>query len=97
MIFPKKLLLRAPSAELRSGQKDSDDLPPYKTLDSILKQLLNNKNPRSEREKELFSKVFFSEFKRKQAPPILKISDISFGEEWKFPIAHKFPFFERAF
>ena len=90
-VFPKKLLLRAPSAELSSGQKDSDDLPPYKILDSILKQFLDNKNPRSVKEKEIFSKVFSSEFKRKQAPPILKISEKSFGEEWKFPIAHKFP------
>lgn len=89
-VFPKKLLLRAPSAELSPGQKDSDDLPPYKILDPILKKLLNNKTPSSAMEKDIFSQVFSNEFKRKQAPPILKMSETSFGEEWKFPIAHKF-------
>ena len=90
-VFPEKLLLRAPSAELSPGQRDSDDLPPYKTLDPVLKRLLHNKNPRSAGEKDIFHKIFRNEFKRKQAAPILKISDTSFGEEWKFPIAHKFP------
>ncbi|MCY4512297.1 MAG: NAD+ synthase [Bdellovibrionales bacterium] len=89
-VFPKQLLLRAPSAELSSKQKDSDDLPPYKILDPILKKLLNKKSPHSAKEKEIFHKIFSNEFKRKQAPPLLKISETSFGEEWKFPIAHKF-------
>ena len=89
-VFPQKLLLRAPSAELSPGQKDSDDLPAYKILDPILKRLLNNKKPCSAIEKGMFHRIFSNEFKRKQAPPILKISETSFGEEWKFPIAHKF-------
>ena len=90
-IFPKQLLLRAPSAELKFGQKDSEDLPPYETLDPILKRLLNNKPPAGFKEKEMSGKIQAGEFKRKQAPPILKISETSFGEEWNFPIAHNFP------
>ena len=90
-VFPPALLRRAPSAELKPRQKDSDDLPPYTTLDPILKKLLKGANPQSSTEKVIFSKTHLHEFKRKQAPPILKISENSFGEEWNFPIAHKFP------
>ena len=84
-------MLRAPSAELKPGQKDSEDLPPYEILDPILKRLLGNKPPNGAEEKEVSEKIQIGEFKRKQAPPILKISETSFGEEWSFPIAHKFP------
>lgn len=89
-VFPKQLLLRAPSAELSLKQKDSDDLPPYKVLDPMLRKFLNRKSPETGKEEEIFHKLFSNEFKRKQAPPILKISQISFGEEWNFPIAHQF-------
>ena len=90
-IFSKELLSRPPSAELKPHQTDQQDLPDYKTLDLIIKHLMNHKSPRSDVEKAIEKKLRASEFKRKQAPPILKISESSFGEEWKFPIAHRFP------
>ena len=89
-IFPKYLITRPPSAELCKDQKDSDDLPPYPVLDPILKKLMKNQQAKGPLEKEIERRLRESEFKRKQAPPILKISDPSFSSDWKFPIAHRF-------
>lgn len=90
-IFPKALLLREPSAELAPNQKDQDDLPPYDELDSLLNNILKNQKPKSLKEKELAKLIQKQEFKRAQAPFILKVSERDFGESWKKPIAHKFP------
>lgn len=91
-IFPKKLMTRAPSAELSTGQKDEDDLLPYKELDSILEKLLNFTAPCNAKQKMVEKLLRNSEFKRKQSPPILKIKKISFGEGRRMPIANRFPF-----
>ena len=89
-VFSKELLTRKPSAELAPNQRDQQDLPPYRVLDPILKYLMNHNPPRSSLEKQIEQKLRKSEFKRKQAPPILKVSEMAFGSGWKFPIAHKF-------
>ena len=89
-VFSKSLLSRPPSAELKPNQKDTDDLPDYKDLDPILKHLMNQGPPRSPMEKQIEKLLRKSEFKRKQSPPILKISERAFGMGWRFPIAHKF-------
>ena len=89
-IFSKELLSRPPSAELKPNQTDREDLPDYRILDSILKYLMNHNPPHSFLEKQIEKKLRASEFKRKQAPPILKISETAFGQGWQFPIAHKF-------
>ena len=88
--FPKALLSREPSAELLANQKDRDDLPPYKTLDPLLDNILKNKPSQSPEEKRLSLLVQTQEFKRKQAPPILKLSSTDLGESRKHPIAHRF-------
>ena len=90
--FSKGLLSRPPSAELKPHQRDQQDLPEYKILDPILKHLINHQPPRSPLEKQIERRLRASEFKRKQAPPILKISETAFGMGWRFPIAHKFSF-----
>ena len=90
-LFPSALFSRAPSAELCHDQKDQDDLPPYSRLDPILKRLLRGDRPVSSEERKLSLRIQKQEFKRAQAPPILKISDGDLGESWKKPIVGAFP------
>ena len=89
-VFPKALFLRAPSAELADKQKDRDDLPPYSYLDGFLKKLLTDKKLKTVKEKKLRQKIHSQEFKRKQAPPLLKLTERDFDEAWRRPIAHQF-------
>lgn len=89
-LIPEEIISRAPSAELRPDQKDQDSLPPYETLDSAVRKLVEFKKPaRTETEKWLLETVMKTEFKRWQAPPILKVSQHAFGRGRRMPIAHK--------
>ena len=85
--FSKKLLTRSPSAELKKNQKDEEDLMPYEKLDSLLKDLLNFQ---SISDKDLMKKVQAQEFKRHQAPLLLKLSETDLGESWRMPIVKNF-------
>ena len=89
-VFPTALFLREPSAELAYNQKDRDDLPAYAYLDRFLKRFLENKELRNLTEKKLAYRIQSQEFKRKQAPPLLKLTERDFGEAWRQPIAHRF-------
>ncbi len=93
-----KIFNKPPSAELSPNQLDTDFLPPYSQLDAILKGLIEEKKDLSKLQKEgnksdLISRVVMlikkSEFKRKQAPPILKLSNQSLGNDWRIPVAIK--------
>jgi NAD+ synthase (glutamine-hydrolysing) len=87
-LIPKGVVTRAPSAELRAGQKDQDSLPPYETLDPIVRRLVEGQTaPRGPLEKKILAMMMRSEFKRWQAPPILKVSDHAFGRGRRFPVA----------
>ena len=88
-VFPEEALLRAPSAELAPRQKDSDDLLPYSELDPFLRRALLGGAPQTPGERKMAILLENSEFKRKQAPPILKISELAFGEGRRIPIARK--------
>ena len=97
-IIGDKICNKPPSAELSPNQLDTDFLPPYTQLDAILKGLIEEKKDLSKLQKEgnkydLISRVVMlikkSEFKRKQAPPILKLSNQSLGNDWRIPIAMK--------
>ena len=90
-VFPKALVLREPSAELAPKQKDRDELPPYARLDILLENIFKNLDPKSQEEKNIVKRIQRQEFKRKQTPPILKVSEFDIGESWKKPIAHSFP------
>ena len=97
-IIPLNVINKAPSAELKPNQKDQDSLPPYEILDAIL-ALLIDRHQSAEQiiaagfEAEIVQKVIKlvknAEFKRKQAPPGLKISDRAFGTGWRMPIASR--------
>ena len=102
--IPQQTLQRPPTAELAPGQKDSDSLPEYPVLDGILRELIENQGetifPEEQWDKilqprftvaALRKKYLSQEFKRRQAPPILKIHQRSFGSGWKMPICKGLP------
>ncbi|OFZ19858.1 MAG: NAD(+) synthase [Bdellovibrionales bacterium RBG_16_40_8] len=89
ILIPEQIILRAPSAELRTNQKDQDTLPPYDDLDdSVVRLVEHMATPRTDVDKYLLKALMASEFKRWQAPPILKVSEHSFGQGRRMPIAH---------
>lgn len=89
-IIPEKILTRAPSAELKPNQKDQDSLPAYDVLDASVNNLVENcGNIKNKTDQWLLPKIFKTEFKRWQAPPVLKVSKHSFGRGRRYPIAHK--------
>lgn len=89
-LIPQEIIERAPSAELRPNQKDQDSLPPYEELDAAVKYLVEKSgSAKSPAEKWLLPILLKTEFKRWQAPPVLKVSPHSFGRGRRYPIAHK--------
>jgi NAD+ synthetase len=97
--IPDRILTRAPSAELRPDQKDQDTLPPYNVLDGILAAYVERRLPASEIVAEgwdpdlvrwVIHRVDQNEYKRWQAPPILRITSKAFGIGRRFPIAQGF-------
>ncbi|HEY9621176.1 MAG TPA: NAD+ synthase [Crinalium sp.] len=97
-IIPVNILTKAPSAELKPGQVDQDSLPPYDVLDDILDRLIHQHHSPEDIAaaghdpvvvKRVTQLVSRAEFKRKQAPPGLKITDRAFGTGWRMPIANK--------
>ncbi len=97
-IIPKNILTKPPSAELKPGQVDADSLPPYDILDDILQRSIHNYQSAAQivaagHDKATVTRILAlvarSEFKRRQAPPGLKITDRAFGTGWRMPIANK--------
>lgn len=89
-IIPVSIIDRAPSAELRPGQKDQDTLPPYPILDRAVENLVEHRKPaKTDVEKWLLKQIVRNEFKRWQAPLILRVSSHAFGRGRRMPIAHK--------
>lgn len=95
-IIPRSIIDKPPSAELRPDQKDEDSLPPYELLDGILTAYLLQNKTREELVEEghdaclverILKLVARSEYKRRQAPPVLKVSPRAFGTGRRMPIA----------
>jgi NAD+ synthase (glutamine-hydrolysing) len=95
-IIPQNVLTKAPSAELKPGQVDQDSLPAYEILDDILQRLIHNHQSATQIVAaghdpvivdRVIQMVARAEFKRRQAPPGLKITDRAFGTGWRMPIA----------
>ena len=96
-VIPEATLTKAPSAELRPGQKDTDSLPPYDVLDPILRAYIEDYSSAEEIVRtqgvelavvrKVIRLVELSEYKRQQAAPVLKVSRKSFGTGRRFPIA----------
>jgi len=98
-LIPKAIIDKAPSAELRPDQKDQDSLPPYETLDAVLeKYLVKNMSAADIAAcgfdaglvRSIITMVEKAEYKRRQAPPVLKVSPKAFGTGRRIPIARKF-------
>jgi NAD+ synthase (glutamine-hydrolysing) len=89
-LIPREVLTRAPSAELRPNQRDEDSLPPYGDLDASVVRLVEQGKPvKTKTDKWLHRVLLKTEFKRWQAPPVLKVSKHSFGRGRRWPIAHQ--------
>jgi len=96
--IPDSIIERAPTAELRFGQKDQDSLPPYNILDGILKEYVEkhssfmkmSKNCDINTVKKIIQLVDYSEYKRRQSPPGIKITPRSFDKDWRLPITNKY-------
>jgi NAD+ synthase (glutamine-hydrolysing) len=94
-VIPQRVIERAPSAELRAEQKDSDSLPPYEVLDPILEAFIEEDLSVDEIEARGFDRATVSrvldlvkraEYKRRQAPPGVRVSRRAFGRDWRYPI-----------
>jgi len=95
-LIPEVILNKPPSAELQPNQKDSDSLPDYAVLDPILKKLVEEHHTPDQLiaagddpalVQRIWSLLRRAEFKRRQAPPVLKVSGRAFGTGWRMPIA----------
>jgi NAD+ synthase (glutamine-hydrolysing) len=98
-VIPENVLLKPPSAELRPGQKDVDSLPPYDVLDPILQRYVEEDWSLAEMvtagfDCEVVQKVITlvdrNEYKRRQAPPGVKITSRAFGKDRRLPITSKY-------
>ncbi len=98
-VIPESTIARPPSAELRADQKDSDSLPGYDQLDAILEAYVEQDLDTETIAKNLgdagtvrriLRLVNRAEFKRRQAPPIIKITPKSFGRDRRFPITNRY-------
>jgi NAD+ synthase (glutamine-hydrolysing) len=89
-LIPNGIIKRPPTAELRPNQKDQDSLPEYDLLDASVRELVEKRNrAKSKVDQWVLSRLYKTEFKRWQAPPILKVSEHSFGRGRRYPLAHK--------
>ncbi|HDQ41136.1 MAG TPA: NAD+ synthase [Desulfonatronum sp.] len=99
-VIPERVISRPPSAELRPNQTDQDSLPAYADLDEILQRYVQEHRSDEEIIRDGFDPdvvqrvvklIKAAEFKRRQAAPGLKITDVAFGSGWRMPIAAHWP------
>jgi NAD+ synthase (glutamine-hydrolysing) len=98
-VIPERALTREPTAELKPNQKDTDTLPPYETLDPILKAYVEEDKDLAKVialgfDQEMVSRVLNlvdkSEYKRRQSPPGIKITHKAFGRDRRMPITNRY-------
>ena len=99
VVIPENIIVKPPSAELRPDQKDSDSLPPYEVLDPILLGLVEHEKSVDQLMGEGFDRetvvrierlLHLAEYKRRQAPPGVKLGTRNFGRDRRYPITHAF-------
>ena len=98
-VIPERIITRPPSAELRPDQKDQDSLPPYEVLDAILERYMEKDEPiqslldagflAADVEK-VTRLIKINEYKRRQAPIGVRVTQRAFGRDWRYPITSKF-------
>jgi NAD+ synthase (glutamine-hydrolysing) len=98
-LVPASVIERAPSAELRPDQRDEDSLPPYDLLDRVLEAYVERDSSREEMVAaglpaevvdEVIALVDRSEYKRRQAPPGIRITPKAFGRDRRLPITNRY-------
>ncbi len=99
-VMPQRVIEKPPSAELRPGQKDEDSLPPYALLDRILEGLVEKELSVAETAAatgadqavvaDIEKKLLRAEYKRRQAPPGVKLGSRNFGRDRRYPITNAF-------
>ena len=99
--IPERVITREPTAELRANQKDTDSLPPYDELDPILAAFMEEDLSVAEivergYERDIVIRILEmvkrNEYKRRQAPPGIRISRRAFGRDWRYPITSRYTF-----
>ena len=99
VVIPERVLWKEPSAELKPDQRDTDSLPPYPVLDPVLKAYVEEDKSFNEILKmgcdvvcaqNVIKMIDLSEYKRRQAPPGIKITPRAFGRDRRFPITNKY-------
>jgi NAD+ synthase len=98
--MPERVIIKPPTAELRPGQRDEDSLPPYSVLDRILEGLVDKEMSVGEVAAltgedpalvaDIERKLLRAEYKRRQAPPGVKIGTRNFGRDRRYPITNFF-------
>jgi NAD+ synthase (glutamine-hydrolysing) len=98
-VIPERILTRAPSAELRPDQTDQDSLPPYDLLDAIVEGYMEQNQSIASLIERGFDEasvrkitrlIKLNEYKRRQAPPGVRITTRAFGRDWRYPITSRF-------
>ena len=98
-VIPRNIIVKPPSAELRENQTDQDSLPPYDVLDGILECLVEHECSFEETVargydpatvKRVEHLLYISEYKRRQAPPGVKVTPRAFGRDRRYPMTHGF-------
>jgi NAD+ synthase (glutamine-hydrolysing) len=98
-IIPERILTRPPSAELRPDQTDQDSLPSYEVLDGIVERYMEQNQSiadmiavgyDSESIEKVTRLIKLNEYKRRQAPPGIRITTRAFGRDWRYPITSSF-------
>jgi NAD+ synthase len=98
-VIPERIITKPPSAELKPDQTDQDSLPPYEILDAILECLVEKEMAFEEvvakgfepaTVKRVEHLLYLSEYKRRQAPPGVKIGPRNFGRDRRYPITNAF-------
>ncbi|WP_374299346.1 NAD+ synthase [Ferrovibrio sp.] len=98
-VIPESIIVRPPTAELRENQLDQDSLPPYEQLDAILEMLIEKEMPvrdivatgqPEDVVRRIQHMLYVAEYKRRQAPPGVKITARNFGRDRRYPITNAF-------
>ncbi len=98
-VIPERILTRAPSAELRPDQTDQDSLPPYELLDAIVEGYMEQNQSITSLIERGFDEasvrkitrlIKLNEYKRRQAPPGVRVTTRAFGRDWRYPITSRF-------
>jgi NAD+ synthase (glutamine-hydrolysing) len=98
-VIPERILTRAPSAELRPDQTDQDSLPSYEVLDGIVERYMEQNQSiaqiiaagfDAESVEKVTRLIKLNEYKRRQAPPGVRVTTRAFGRDWRYPITSQF-------